>query len=277
MNARELVALGLPQECVAVAYDALKASGLISQPADAAQRIGDILAKPANFAADAHFSALAKSVVAVRAQLEQEKESWGRNPHGIPSTFAQWGERDDPGSIDQMSAACELPVAVQGALMLDNHLGYGLPIGGVLATYNSVIPYGVGVDIACRMMCTITDLPAAKLKDVFAPTMDPLIRAITGGTVFGIGGAQKEKLDHAVLDMDWNITKVTREMKDKARTQLGTSGSGNHFVEFGIVTLAEPALGLDAGEYVALRQPRCRRRGVQDLQRHRHVALAPEL
>jgi len=122
----------------------------------------------------------------------------------------------------------------------------------VLATYNSVIPYGVGVDIACRMMCTITDLPAAKLKDVFAPTVDPLIRAITGGTVFGIGGDQKEKLDHAVLDMDWNITKVTREVKDKARTQLGTSGSGNHFVEFGIVTLAEPTLGLDAGEYVAL-------------------------
>jgi len=136
--------------------------------------------------------------------------------------------------------------------MPDNHLGYGLPIGGVLGTYNSVIPYGVGVDIACRMMCTITDLPAATLKDVFAPTVDPLIRAITGGTVFGVGGAQKEKLDHAVLDMDWNVTKVTRELKDKARNQLGTSGSGNHFVEFGTVTLAEPALGLEAGVYVAL-------------------------
>src|SRR5260221_13284678 len=58
MNARELVALGLPQECVAVAYDSLKASGLISQPADAAHRIGEILAKPENFAADAHFRAL---------------------------------------------------------------------------------------------------------------------------------------------------------------------------------------------------------------------------
>jgi tRNA-splicing ligase RtcB (3'-phosphate/5'-hydroxy nucleic acid ligase) len=102
------------------------------------------------------------------------------------------------------------------------------------------------------MMCTITDLPAATLKNVFAPTVDPLIRALTGGTVFGVGGAQKEKLDHAVLDMDWNVTKVTREMKDKARAQLGTSGSGNHFVEFGIVTLSQPELGLEAGEYVAL-------------------------
>src|SRR5262249_38291287 len=104
----------------------------------------------------------------------------------------------------------------------------------------------------CRMMCTITDLPAAKLKDVFVPSVDPLIRAITGGTLFGVGGAQEEKLDHAVRDMDWNITSVTRQMKDKARTQLGTSGSGNHFVEFGIVKLTEPALGLEAGEYVAL-------------------------
>jgi tRNA-splicing ligase RtcB (3'-phosphate/5'-hydroxy nucleic acid ligase) len=252
MNARELVALGLPQECVGVAFDALKVSGLIAQPAEAAQRIGEILATPGNFAGDPHFGALANSVLAVRTQLEEAQASWGRNPHGIPATFAQWGERDDQGSIEQMSAACELPVAVQGALIPDNHLGYGLPIGGVLATYNSVVPYGVGVDIACRMMCTITDLPAAKLKDVLAPAADPLIRAITGGTVFGVGGAQAEKLDHAVLEMDWNITKITRAMKDRARMQLGTSGSGNHFVEFGIVTLAEPALGLEAGEYVAL-------------------------
>lgn len=252
MNARDMVGLGMPQECVGVAYEALKASGLIAHPTEAAQRLGELLAAPDQFMTDPHFATLATSVLAIRVQLEEARASLGRNPHGNPSMFAQWGERDDPGSIEQMSAACELPVAVQGALMPDNHLGYGLPIGGVLATYNSVIPYGVGVDIACRMMCTITDLPAAKLKDVFAPTIDPLIRAITGGTVFGIGGAQKEKLDHAVLDMDWNITKVTREMKDKARTQLGTSGSGNHFVEFGIVTLAEPALGLEAGEYVAL-------------------------
>lgn len=252
MNARELAALGLPQECIGIAFDSLKASGLIANPTEGMRRIAEIAARPEGFLADPHFGALAEAVRAVQTQLEAAKESWGRNPHGIPSGFAQWGERDDLGSIQQMTAACELPVAVQGALMPDNHLGYGLPIGGVLGTYNSVIPYGVGVDIACRMMCTITDLPVAALTDVFAPTVDPLIRALTGGTVFGVGGAQKEKLDHAVLDMDWNVTKVTREQKDKARMQLGTSGSGNHFVEFGIVTLTRPELGLEAGEYVAL-------------------------
>ena len=207
MNSRELVVLGLPQECVGAAINALKSSGLISKPAEAAQRIGEIVAHPEGFTLDPRFGALAEAVRAVRAELADAEATFGRNPHGVPYRFAQWGEKDDPGSFEQMKAACELPVAVQGALMPDNHLGYGLPIGGVLGTYNSVIPYGVGVDIACRMMCTITDLPAALLDDVFAPTVDPLIRAITGGTVFGVGGAQKEKLDHAVLDMNWNVTR----------------------------------------------------------------------
>ena len=252
MNSRDLVALGLPQECAGIAIDALKASGLISKPDQATQRIGEVVARPEEFVKDPQFGGLAEAVRAVRTQLEYAEATLGRNPHGVPSRFAQWGAQDDPGSFEQMKAACELPVAVQGALMPDNHLGYGLPIGGVLGTYNSVIPYGVGVDIACRMMCTITDLPATMLDDVFAPTVDPLIRAITGGTVFGVGGSQKEKLNHAVLDMDWNVTKVTRELKDKARMQLGTSGSGNHFVEFGIVTLTEPELGLEPAKYVAL-------------------------
>src|SRR4051812_48655968 len=120
MHARELVALGLPQECVTVAYDALKANGLISNPAAAMRRIAELLAAPESFTNDPHFAALAQAVIAARAQVEAAKQSWGRNPHGIPSTFAQWGERDDPGSMDQMTAACELPVAVQGALMPDN-------------------------------------------------------------------------------------------------------------------------------------------------------------
>ena len=58
-----------------------------------------------------------------------------------------------------MKNACKLPVAVSGALMPDAHVGYGLPIGGVLATRDAVIPYAVGVDIACRMKMTVLDLP----------------------------------------------------------------------------------------------------------------------
>src|SRR4051794_11874088 len=99
MNAGELVALELPQECGCVAYDALKARGLISNPVEASRRITELLAAPESFINDPHFAALAQAVIAARTQLEEAKESWGRNPHDIPSTFAQWGERDDPGSM----------------------------------------------------------------------------------------------------------------------------------------------------------------------------------
>jgi tRNA-splicing ligase RtcB len=69
------------------------------------------------------------------------------------------GEDIDQASVDQVRRACELPVAAAAALMPDAHVGYGLPIGGVLATRNAVIPFAVGVDIACRMKVTVLDLP----------------------------------------------------------------------------------------------------------------------
>ncbi|HNC31953.1 MAG TPA: RtcB family protein, partial [Cyclobacteriaceae bacterium] len=68
-------------------------------------------------------------------------------------------EAIEDGAIAQMQTAMKLPIAVSGALMPDAHQGYGLPIGGVLATNNAVIPYGVGVDIGCRMCLTLYDLP----------------------------------------------------------------------------------------------------------------------
>jgi tRNA-splicing ligase RtcB len=74
------------------------------------------------------------------------------------------------------------------------------------------------------------------------------------GTRFGVGSVHEKPQDHPVMDEDWTITRITREHKDKAHKQLGTSGSGNHFVEFGTLTvdgrIAE--LDLDPGKYVAL-------------------------
>ena len=77
--------------------------------------------------------------------------------------WRQWGEGLEAGAVEQMANACKLPVTVTGALMPDAHLGYGLPIGGVLATKNCVIPYAVGVDIACRMKMTVLDMPVTAL------------------------------------------------------------------------------------------------------------------
>lgn len=137
--------------------------------------------------------------------------------------------------------------------MGDAHLGYGLPIGGVLACENAVIPFCVGVDIACRMKLSILDIPTKTLDK-----LNLYKEAIDRGTNFGVGGEWPTTKTHPVLDQDWNITRITRENKDKAQRQLGTSGSGNHFVDFGILTI-NPGTVLSGelediapGEYVAI-------------------------
>jgi tRNA-splicing ligase RtcB len=150
-----------------------------------------------------------------------------------------------------MENACRLPVAVSGALMPDAHRGYGLPIGGVLATEDAVIPYAVGVDIACRMKLSVLDLPLEALTD----QEERLTKAIERETRFGIGARFRDPREHGVLDRDWAVSPVTAQVKDKAWSQLGTSGSGNHFVEFGeLEVFGNEAgdLGLAPGRYLTL-------------------------
>ena len=172
----------------------------------------------------------------------------GYIPRSRPAPYRQWGVDLEPESVRQLENACALPVAVRGALMPDAHRGYGLPIGGVLATRNAVIPYAVGVDIACRVKMSVLDLPLETLS------ADPerLTRAIETETRFGIGAGFAKRRNHAVMDEDWSITELTRRLKDRAWSQLGSSGSGNHFVEFGVFELDRDDLGLKRGRYLAL-------------------------
>ena len=169
-------------------------------------------------------------------------------PRTEPIKYRQWGEGLEHEAVMQMEKACLLPVAVAGALMPDAHVGYGLPIGGVLATDNTVIPYAVGVDIACRMKMTVLDIPLRELER----QSDRLTRAIEAETRFGVGANFKNRRQHAVLDADWDVSPVTKQNKDRAWSQLGTSGSGNHFVEFGLFTAHGEIHGLAPGTYVAL-------------------------
>ena len=159
-----------------------------------------------------------------------------------------WGEHLEEDALRQMRNACKLPVAVAGALMPDAHVGYGLPIGGVLATENAVIPYAVGVDIACRMKMTVLDLPISALTNEQAR----LTTALERETRFGVGASFKKRREHDVMDADWQVTRLTTTLKDRAWSQLGTSGSGNHFVEYGTLTVLDESAGLPAGTYLAL-------------------------
>src|SRR5579872_4373570 len=207
--------------------------------AEAKRLIGSILENPDAHTADPHFGSFASALIKERNFVAPP-----------PVEYRTWGSEIEDGAHAQMRKSCEVPVARKGALMPDAHVGYGLPIGGVLACEKAVIPYAVGVDIACRMKLSVLDLPTESMRHRF----DHFKNALEEGTRFGVGSVHERPQEHPVMDADWSVTRITREHKDRAWKQLGTSGSGNHFVEFGVLALTEPApdLGLQPGEYVAL-------------------------
>lgn len=249
MRSKDLVALGVPRGDLDVAKEVLRGASRAGLKKRAIRRrLEATLEAPDQWREDEHFGPLA------RALEERAEARDGFEERAEPARYRRWGEDLDAKSVQQMENACRLPVAAAGALMPDAHLGYGLPIGGVLATRNAVIPYAVGVDIACRMKMTVLDLPVNAL----AGQKDRLEKALEAETRFGIGSSFRHRREHEVLDEDWSVSPVTRQHKDKAWAQLGTSGSGNHFVEFGVLTVPgegpgrSDGLGLEAGTYLAL-------------------------
>jgi tRNA-splicing ligase RtcB len=214
-------------------------------------RLDAVRARPDAYVADALYAPLAKEC-ARREALAQETLDVALR--GEPLSYAVWGaEQIDRQALVQMENALRLPVAVAGALMPDAHVGYGLPIGGVLATADAVIPYAVGVDIACRMRLSLyEDAP-----EILARRAPELRKALLERTRFGMGEEweRSDRPAHEVLDDPaWEETHLLKSLKSKAQSQLGTSGTGNHFVEWGVFRLYadDAALGLKAGEYTAL-------------------------
>jgi tRNA-splicing ligase RtcB (3'-phosphate/5'-hydroxy nucleic acid ligase) len=247
MKRRQLLNLGVPDgaamEAAFSACAAAARSGRVGSQIKA--EVEGVLADPSSHAADPIYGAFAGVLLAdgARAMADRPREQ------AVP--YRTWGAGQiDDGAHAQMAAACRLPVSVAGALMPDAHVGYGLPIGGVLATRGTVIPYAVGVDIACRMMMTVFDLPPERLvKD-----RERFENILERNTLFGTGAGFQRKAEHPVIDEDWRITPVTATLKDKAANQLGTSGSGNHFVEFGELEVFEGGApgGLKPGRYTAV-------------------------
>jgi tRNA-splicing ligase RtcB (3'-phosphate/5'-hydroxy nucleic acid ligase) len=242
MNSKQLREAGVPEACIPAAIEVVARGSKTGAFADRTPEdvISEIVRAPQVYVGHRVFDALARGI------LEHEADLVPGTGHRVD--YKQWGEEIDEPSKQQMRDACALPVSVAGALMPDAHVGYGLPIGGVLATENAVIPYAVGVDIACRMKLSITDLPVSTFEDKSSRLDEPLVK----GTRFGVGGSWRQRQKHEVMDRDWNVAPLTAELKNLAWEQLGTSGSGNHFVEWGELRLHEPALGLEPGKYVAL-------------------------
>lgn len=204
-----------------------------------------VLATPKSFLNDKEMSELAKSLMPKKDDVIALLDR--------PLEYKVYGEEGiDSAALEQMETSMRLPVSLAGALMPDAHVGYGLPIGGVLATKNAVIPYAVGVDIGCRMSLSIYDLPVTTLEE----RKDDLKKMLVDHTKFGRESfSPKYQKHHPVLDDPlFETNDLIKSLKSRAASQLGTSGGGNHFVEFGIVEITQPNndLGLEPGEYFAL-------------------------
>ena len=153
-------------------------------------------------------------------------------------------------AYEQMKTAMKLPIAEKAALMPDSHLGYGLPIGGVLATNNAVIPFAIGMDIGCRMSLTLYEVT----ERFFKKKEHQFKQSIISNTAFGVSKTIEFSQEHEFLDQDvFNTTPLLKRLKSKAARQLGSSGSGNHFVEWGIVEMKkDEVVDLPEGKYIGL-------------------------
>jgi tRNA-splicing ligase RtcB len=138
-----------------------------------------------------------------------------------------FGEHDDR-TKEQMARCMQYGSVVGGVLCADGHLGYAQPVGGVIAYEEHVSVSGVGFDIACGNMAVRLDLPKAAIED----RVGPLLEAIAAGVSFGVGRTNAEKVEHELFDHPlWQESEVSGRLKQMARDQLGTVGSGNHYVD----------------------------------------------
>lgn len=244
LKAREMSQLGLPKSTAALAGQSIQRAlrGGFNKN-QAWSRLSQVADEPEKFVDDTWFGELAKKIVELNSKVTRFVERKELAP------CKEWGTGFEMGALEQIHNARRLPVSMRAALMPDAHQGYGLPIGGVLAVEGAVIPYAVGMDIACRMKMTIY----SDRLSTWDMDNDVLGKILQEETAFGLDASFDKRRQHEVMDEDWGITAITRHEKDRAWRQLGSSGSGNHFVEFGELTIPEGSvLDIQPGTYLAL-------------------------
>jgi len=259
LTGKQLRSIGYPEgPVISVAINVMEKHYKFEKEESVLNLLKEILAAPVEYANDAVLGLIAQKLMPTPVK-EKNVIFQNENIDGISVSLNKTGiefsifgrEHIDEGAMNQMYQAAKLPVAVAGALMPDAHHGYGLPIGGVLATENAIIPYGVGVDIGCRICLSIFDINPKELlqKESF------FTRELNEATLFG-GGRQFEiSGNHEVLDRkEFEEIKMLKPLQARAARQLGSSGSGNHFVEFGEIEINEEdeILGVPAGKYLGL-------------------------
>src|SRR6187431_350271 len=248
IQGKEIRALGYPEgPVISVAMNVMEKNFKHHSKEKALDILKEVLQSPHDYASDEVLGSIAKQLL---PKPEAEGQNVSLNQNGIQfNVFGQ--EHIEEGAMHQMYQAAKLPISVAGALMPDAHSGYGLPIGGVLATENAVIPYGVGVDIGCRMCLSVFDIDPKELTQKEGYFTRELLEA----TLFGSGQQFDHAENHEVMENElFYQMPLLKNLHGRAWKQLGSSGSGNHFVEFGVVEINEKdnLLGVEPGFYVGL-------------------------
>jgi len=248
ITAKELRAIGYPESpVIPMAMNVMEKHFKHHTKEAAFEILKAVLQSPKDYANDKVLQPIAEKLLpkekAGGAEISLNKDGVHFNIFGA--------EYIEQGALHQMYSATKLPVAVAGALMPDAHHGYGLPIGGVLATENAVIPYGVGVDIGCRMCLSVFDIDPKDLtqREAF------FTRELGEATLFGSGAQFQKAEDHEVMDNKLFFEMpLLKGLHTRAWKQLGSSGSGNHFVEFGIIEIPETdsVFNIPSGTYLGL-------------------------
>lgn len=246
LRGKDLIALGYPQgKVISIAIDSMLSNYKRERKDKVLQRLKTVLKHPEKYLNDGIMGKIAEELVQP-VKIEAKKLNNTRAP------FTIFGENEiQEEAKHQLFTALKLPIAKAGALMPDAHHGYGLPIGGVLAAENAVIPYGVGVDIGCRMCLSIYDITPSYL----AGSKDKYVQMLQDHTKFGSYEVHKKHLDNPIFERDeFSMIPMVKKLKDKAFKQLGSSGGGNHFVEFGVVDVQdeENEFKVPVGQYIGV-------------------------
>lgn len=248
LTGKELRSIGYPEgPVISMAMNIMEKNFKHLAKEDALEILSSVLQSPNQYAEDAVLGKIAEALIPKPKSNADEIPLQEKGVHF--NVFGQEGI--EPGAMHQMYTAVKIPVAVAGALMPDAHHGYGLPIGGVLATENAVIPYGVGVDIGCRMCLSIYDIDPKELTQ----REHYFTRELNEATLFGSGSMFDKPAEHEVMyRKEFDELGLLKGLQGRAWKQLGSSGSGNHFVEWGEVEITErdDVLGIEAGKYLGL-------------------------
>lgn len=161
--------------------------------------------------------ALAKENVSLRPQ-EAEYQN---------APLVVYGDHEQS-TLDQMRNCMSVGNVVKGVMCADGHLGYAQPVGGVIAYDGQISVSGVGFDIGCGNMAVRTDVRKADVNG----SIDLLNRDISRHISFGVGRTNNEKVEHSLFDKkeSW-LACGMEDYRAKAQAQLGTVGSGNHYVD----------------------------------------------